>query len=268
MYSFTIKPISRLNGGSALKVAAYQNRGKLFDEREKTIYDFTHKTDLLYTNIFLPENAPLEFFDSQILWNEAEKMEKRYDARTGRAVIAALPNELTLEEQINLVEKFVTEAFIKYGMCADIAIHSGHRENELSANRHLDQVLPNNPHVHILLADRPVDRDGFCPKKNRDWNKKVLVRQWRKLWAEIQNREFEYKKLKVRVSHESLEVQQINREPTIHLGRKVMEMERRGKDTERRKINRNIEKQNKERQELERQYQLERTQEYEFKRSR
>jgi len=229
IYSFSIKPVSRLKGESIVKVAAYQSRGILYDEREEIQYDFTHKTDLLYTKIFLPFETPPEFFDRQTMWNAVDKAEKRLDARTGRAAIAALPNELTLEEQIRLVNEFVIEAFINQGICVDIAIHSGEKGNGI-----------NNPHVHILLTDRPIGRDGFCDKKNRDWNRKSYVCLWRELWAKAQNREFERKGLDVRVSYESLEVQQIDREPTKHLGRKVMEMKRRGKETDRNKENRAI----------------------------
>ena len=268
LYSFSVKPVSRLKGESAVKVAAYQSRGRLNDKREDALYDFTHKADLFHAEIFLPSTAPSIFLDRQTLWSEVDRVEKRYDARTGRAVIAALPNELTVEEQIKLVHEFVVEAFVNLGMCADVAIHSGRREDKAHKEDEPTKILPNNPHVHILLTDRPIDRDGFCAKKNRDWNKKAYVRQWRELWEKVQNREFERKGLDVRVRHESLEVQKIDREPTKHLGRKVAEMQRRGKETDRGDENRVIEARNKEREERKQQRQLIRKQDREFELSR
>lgn len=268
LYSFSVKSVSRLKGESIVKVASYQSRGKLHDEREDVIYDFTHKTDLAYTGIFLPPDAPTEFSNREILWNAVDKAEKRYDARTGRAIIAALQNELTLEAQIKTIREFVLEAFVKQGMCVDVAIHRGHREDHSRMEGEHTNISPNNPHVHILLTDRPIEQEGFCATKNRDWNKKEFIRQWRELWEKVQNKEFERKGLDVRVSHESLEVQGIDREPTKHLGRKTTEMKRRGKETSRDSENRAIKAQNKERENRKRQRRLEREQVREFELSR
>ena len=268
LYSFSVKAISRLKGESIVKVASYQSRGKMYDEREDATYDFTNKTDLAYTEIFLPQNAPIEFLDRQILWNVVDKAEQRYDARTGRAIIAALQNELTVDAQIKPIREFVIQAFVNQGMCADVAIHKGHRENESRIEGEHPKVFPNNPHLHILLTDRPIEQEGFCAKKNRDWNQKVYVRQWRDLWEKVQNKEFERKGLDVRVSHESLVVQGIDREPIKHLGRKTTEMKRRGKETNRDSENRAIEARNKDCENRKHQRRLEREQEREFELSR
>lgn len=268
LFSFSVKAISRLKGESIVKVASYQSRGKLYDERENITYDFTNRTDLAYTEIFLPPNAPTEFLDRQLLWNAVDKTEKRYDARTGRAIIAALQNELTLETQIKTIKEFVLEAFVKRGMCADVAIHRGHREDKTRMEGEHAQVSPNNPHLHILLTDRPIEQGEFCQKKNRDWNKKEFVLQWRELWEKVQNKELERNGLDVRVSHESLVVQGIDREPTKHLGRKTSEMKRRGKETNRDSDNRAIEARNKDCENRKHQRRLEREQEREFELSR
>ena len=268
LFSFSVKAISRLKGESIVKVASYQSRGKLYDERENITYDFTNRRDLAYTEIFLPPNAPTEFLDRQLLWNAVDKMEKRYDARTGRAIIAALQNELTLETQIKTIKEFVLEAFVKRGMCADVAIHRGHREDKTRMEGEHAKVPPNNPHFHILLTDRPIERGGFCATKNRGWNKKYLVRHWRELWEKVQNKEFERNGLDVRVSHESLEVQGLDREPTKHLGRKSTEMKRRGIETNRDSENRAIGDRNKELMNRKYQRQLEREEYRDFELSR
>lgn len=268
LFSFSVKAISRLKGESIVKVASYQSRGKLYDEREDVTYDFTNKADLAYTEIFLPANAPTEILDRQILWNAVDKAEQRYDARTGRSIIAALQNELPLDSQIKTIREFVIEAFLKHGMCVDVAIHRGQREDHSHMEGEHTKVSPNNPHVHILLTDRPIDQEGFYAKKNRAWNNKDLVHHWRELWEKIQNKEFERKGLAMRISHESLEVQGINRDPTKHLGRKTTEMKRRGKETNRDIENRTIEARNTKR--LNRKYQrrLEQEQDLDFELSR
>ena len=257
-----------MKGESIVKVASYQSRAKLYDEREDVNHDFTNKLDLVYTEIFLPPNAPNEFLDRQILWNAVDKAEKRYDARTGRSIIASLQNELPLESQLNTVREFVIEAFVKHGMSADVAIHRGHRTDSSRMEGEHAKFSPNNPHVHILLTDRPLEQERFSAKKNRAWNNRALVHHWRELWEKIQNKEFEHKGLATRISHESLEVQGINRDPTKHLGRKTIEMKRRGKEANRDSENRAIETLNKERVNHKYQRRLEQDQDHDFELSR
>lgn len=235
IYSLFVKPVSRLQGNSVVKIAAYQSRRKMYDERMDLIYDFTHKTDLMYQNVFLPTNAPIAFRESSILWNAAEQAENRYDGRTGRTLWCALPNELNLYENIEIVKNYV-ETFLSIGMCADVAIHLG---------LNLKNSEKSNPHLHLLLTDRPVDYNGFCPKKNREWNKRELIKIWRKELEVAINRAYERNKLPQRVSCESLEVQGEKREPTKRLSRSAIEMEQRGILTEQGNVNREIEVRNK-----------------------
>jgi hypothetical protein len=47
---------------------------------------------------------------------------------------------------------------------------------------------------------RYVSPDGFG-LKNTDWNKRDLVVEWRKSWADVNNRMFEQKGLDERISH-------------------------------------------------------------------
>lgn len=131
------------------------------------------------------------------------------------------------------------DSFISLGMCAIMAVHAGLNNNPAKSN----------PHAHALLTDRPVASDGFCVKKNRDWNRVEQLRKWRAAWAEAQNRAFQEKGMEVRVSHESLEVQGIDREPTLPLGRAATALERKGIQTERGNRNREIEAKQREREE-------------------
>ena len=166
----------------------------------------------------------------------------------------ALPIELSLNEHIKIVMEFAETTFIPQGICVYIAIHSGKRQNGI-----------NNPHVHILLIDRPVDRNGFCPKKNREWNDRKNISILRECWERTLNRAFERNGLDVRVSRESLEVQGIKREATKHLGRAVTEMEHRGVFTERGEEHRKIIERNR-LKELEKQMELDRKKSRELER--
>lgn len=224
IYGFNMMPISRLRGESVAKTAAYILRKNIADSYLGMTHYYAYEKDLLYSEILIPDNAPKDFLDLTMLLAAIDRAESRYDARTGRVVRLSLPNdkEFSDTERIELARSFVEEAFISLGMCAVLAIHEGRN----------DDPAKNNPHAHVLLTDRPVDSNGFSPKKNRDWNKVGQLHKWRAAWAEAQNRTFMEKGMEVRVSHESLKVQGIDREPTRPLGRAATALEKKGIQTE------------------------------------
>ena len=59
--------------------------------------------------------------------------------------------------------------------------------------------------------------EGFNPKKDREHDKRSYIEVWRRAWAEVQNRACERCHIEERVSHESLRVQGIAREPLRHV---------------------------------------------------
>lgn len=234
-------PISRLRGESVAKAAAYILRANIPDPYLGVTHYYAYLKDLLYSEILIPDNAPRDFLGLTTLVSAIENAEKRYDARIGRVVRLSLPNdkEFSDAERIELARSFVKETFVSQGMCAIMAIHEGRKEDPAK----------NNPHAHVLLTDRPVDSNGFCSKKDRSWNTVEQLRKWRAAWAEAQNRAFIEKGLEVRVSHESLEVQGIDREPTRPLGRAATALEKKGIQTEVGNRNREIVAQLKEKEE-------------------
>lgn len=220
-YHLEIKNISRGKGRCITSSMSYICGRKLYDCYNKESY-FHRRNDVLYWEIYQPHNAPAKFSDLQCLCNEINEAEKRYDSRTGREFIASLPNELSISELIEIVDEYIEEHFIKQGLCAVAAIHEGRNEYDPSKD---------NPHVHIIVSTRVVGPDGFSKMKDREHNKKVYVKIWREGWANIQNRAYERNGMKIRVSHESLEVQGIRREPTPHLSRIDWQKEERGELT-------------------------------------
>lgn len=102
-----------------------------------------------------------------------------------------------------------------------------------------------------MIPLRPLDECGFCVTKRqtRFMNHPSFLISLRESWAYLQNREFERRRLSVRVSHESLAAQGINREPTKHLGAATMALELRGVQTDRGDIYREIMQRNREREE-------------------
>lgn len=209
-YHLEIKVISRGKGRSVTRLANYISGKRLHDRyQDRTFYK--QREDLLYFNIFQPTNAPHEFYNLQYLCDAIEMAEHRYDARTGREFIGSLPNELPLRQQVNIVSVFIEKNFLHHDLCAIAAIHEGKNARDPSRS---------NPHVHIIVPTRTVGPDGFCPKKDREHDKREYILIWREQWALVQNRAYEREKLDIRVSHESLEMQGIyDRKPRRHLSR-------------------------------------------------
>lgn len=153
---------------SSLYLAAYNNRQRLTDELTGQTFDYTKKDDLYANGVILPDSAPEHFRDRSTLWNAAEKAEKRKDSQICRYFIVALPKELDGEQNEELLQQYIKKNFVKKGMCADYAIHD---------------VNSKNPHAHVMLTMREVNANGFCAKKNRNWNKKENLEIWRRSWA-------------------------------------------------------------------------------------
>jgi ATP-dependent exoDNAse (exonuclease V) alpha subunit len=165
------------------------------------------------------------------LWNAAEVAEKRKDSRVAREYEVALPHELTKAQRLELTREFSQEIANRFGCAVDFAIHKPHRSGD-----------ERNFHAHILTTTREVGTSGLGAKtdielKDSDRAKKGLgpakqeVSAIRERWAQISNEYLSLAGSNERVDHRSLEVQGIDREPTIHLGPAVNGMQRRGMDT-------------------------------------
>ena len=250
-YHFHTEIISRGHGKSATAVSAYISGEKLRDIYEGQIHDRSYRQDVVHKEILLPPKAPGELLDRQTLLNELNRAEKRNDAQMARYIDLALPKELSLSEQVALVRDFIQVNFTRYGLCADIGIHQG----KLDEDRKPTSIEPvsersDNCHAHIMLPLRPLDEHGFCSTKHqtRFMNRRSFLITLRESWANLQNREFERRRLSVRVSHESLAAQGIDCEPTKHLGAGAMAMELRGVRTDRGDLYREIIARNRERE--------------------
>ncbi|MDU5341398.1 MobQ family relaxase [Anaerococcus vaginalis] len=257
IYHLCIKIISRGKGKSAVASSAYRSGEMIKNEYDGIVHDFTRKGGIAYTEILLPQNAPQEFVNRSVLWNSVEKIEKSKNSQLTREIEIALPKELNREKQINLVREYVKENFVKVGMCADIALHD---KND------------GNPHCHILLTMRPLNKDKTWGAKSKkeyildengekvklkngnyktrkidtvDWNKQDKAEHWRKAWADITNKYLEENSIYDKVDHRSYQRQGIEQIPTIHLGVSASQMEKKGITIDRGNINREIKHQNK-----------------------
>ena len=147
-----IKIISRNKGRSAVAASAYISATRQENTWDGTTHDYTRKRHVVYTEVMLPEQAPPEYADRNVLWNSVEWSETKRDAQLARTVELALPAELTHKQNIALIRKFVQKTFVDKGMCADVAFHD---------------KGDGNPHVHIMLTMRALQEDGRWAPKSR-----------------------------------------------------------------------------------------------------
>ena len=242
-YHFHVQRVKRSAGKSVVAAAAYRAGEKLKDDYYGLIHDYSKK-EVIKSGIFLPSHAPPRLQDRETLWNEVEKVEKHPAAQLAYSFDFSLQNEFTMEENIELAERFIKEQFVDRGMICDYAIHNPHRDGNVP-----------NPHVHVLCPIRPLNKNGEWGNKRRrvyaldedgnrirdengdyvftgeyitDWDSPETLEKWRQAWAEYNNRLFEEKKLECRIDHRSFERQGIDQIPTIHEGPAVREMEKRG----------------------------------------
>ena len=258
-FHFNISIISRGKGKSAVASAAYISCEKLTNEWDGVTHDYHNKKGLEHKEIFLPENSPKEFLDRSILWNSVELNEKAINAQLARNFIIALPKELSLEENKDLIGEFIQENFVSKGMIADLAIHQGNDEGN------------GNIHAHIMTTVRPLNQDGTWGAKSKkeylldeqgkkilgkngkpktrkidltDWNNKENAEKWREHFATLCNQYLETAGEQKRVDHRSYKRQGKEEIPTIHLGASAGALERKGVETEKGNINREIKKHN------------------------
>ena len=196
IYHWNIGIVSRGKGKSAVAAAAYRSGEKLTNEWDGMTHDYTRKGGVVHTEIMLPPHAPPSFSDRSTLWNSVELYEKAGNAQLAREIDAALPIELSREEQIRLVREYCSSQFVSRGMCVDYAIHD---------------TDSGNPHCHIMLTMRPLDERGTWTAKSKKeydldengerirlpsgrykthkidltgWNDKDNTLLWRKAWAD------------------------------------------------------------------------------------
>ena len=240
---FDLVIVSRGNGGSAVGKAAYQSGEQLYSERDHETKTGKHVERIISAEIMLPEHVPRQFADRQVLWNSVEAAEKQWNAQLCRRLILALPRELSLEDNQQLLRQYCQEQFVSKGMIADVALHD---DND------------GNPHAHVLLTMRPMDENGkWLPKARKvydldengdrirlksgqwkshkerttDWDDPGNCEKWRHAWEVLQNRYLEQAGRTERVDLRSFARQGNDLIPTVHLGPEASAMERKGVHT-------------------------------------
>lgn len=267
IYYMTMSVMSGNKGQSAVAHSAYQSGDRLHDDADGLTKNYSRKERVVSTGIAVPANAPAWVTDRERLWNEVEAVEG-LRGQYARNWMFALPNELTPEQQQELVSAFIKREFTDRGMVADWAIHKADKGNEAD-----------NDHVHIMTTMRPFQQDGTWGQKSKtimvrdkrgksicigtdkngkkrykqkkvcstDWNQKQTLLNIRHGWATVTNRALEAAGYDERIDERSYSERGLDILPQVHLGHAAAGMERRGERSRLGDINRAVAELNAER---------------------
>lgn len=222
IYHQSVKVISRKAGRSATAAIAYRTASKITCLFTGQVFDYSKKKGVVYDEIFLPEGAGAWASDREILWNCAELAEKRKDATTAKEIVLALPSELNLKQQKELLSKYCKEIAKKDNCAIDAVIHEPNVQGD-----------DRNFHAHLMKTTRTPEAEGFSVQKiaserNQDFaNRQSHLKNQRKLWETFCNAALKEAGCSERVSCESLKNQGIDRTPQIHIGVDAVGFERR-----------------------------------------
>ena len=148
---------------SAVGLASYITRSVCENGVTGQVFDFEERVeDLRASGTVLPAKLrgrePEFARDVARLWSEAERAELigdgtrfRSGAQLAKTQVLALPNELSIEENIELVERWIERTWTDHGAVVTWAIHEPEKGET-------------NWHAHLLISTRELTEDGFGRK--------------------------------------------------------------------------------------------------------
>ncbi|WP_320196960.1 Ti-type conjugative transfer relaxase TraA [Agrobacterium rosae] len=245
IYHLSSKSVSRSGGRSAVAAIAYRTASLLVNERDGLVHDFTAKQGVDHCEIVLPDGIKSEWaLDRSTLWNAAEAAEKRCDARVAREFEIALPHELNNDDRLSLTRAFARDLANRYGTAVDFAIHVPQGKSDLR-----------NIHAHVMMTTRVVTPTGLGDKslieRENRWllennlpTSHMQMRDIRQAFAEHANRHLMRAGFDIRIDHRSHVDRGLSIEPTEHMGVHASQMQRRGLEVSRARIEKQAVKRN------------------------
>ncbi len=237
IYHCSMKPVARSGGRSAVAAVAYRTASRMLNERDGLVHDFTRKQGVVHSEIVLPDGVDVDWArDRSTLWNAVEFAEKRKDARVAREFEIALPHELSAAERLSLTRDFASDLANRYGAAVDFAIHQPGSEGDIR-----------NIHAHVLMTTRKVEPHGLGDKtlieRENKWllnhdqpTAQMQLRDIRQAWENHANRHLVRDGFDVWIDHRSHLERGLEIEPTEHMGVHASQIDRRGREVSRTRI--------------------------------
>lgn len=243
IYHLSTKPVKRSSGRSATASAAYRAGAEITDKRTGLTHDYTKRSGVVMTECFAMQGSDKVRLDRSQLWNAAEAAENRKDGRTAREVVINLPHELNEAQRSKLVDDFAQSLAKKYDCGVDYAIHLPDKQGD-----------QRNHHAHIMMTTREIDLEQGIQLGNKTplelSNRKLAelgkpktqeqITQMREAWAQMTNNHLKQYGIDASIDHRSHKERGLVAKPTIKLGWQASAMERRGIETDKGDLNREI----------------------------
>ncbi|MGO7767874.1 Ti-type conjugative transfer relaxase TraA [Rhizobium ruizarguesonis] len=229
IYHFSMKPIARSGGRSAVASAAYRAAVRLTNERDGLTHDFSNRQGVEHAEIVLPAGVRADWARKRsALWNAAERAEKRSDARLAREFEIALPHELSAEQRLALTRAFALHLANRYGAAVDFAIHRPGGGGDIR-----------NSHAHLMMTTRQLTKTGLGDKtlleRENRWllanhlpPSQLQLKDLRQAWEYLANTHLERVGLDIRIDNRSHLEAGITIEPTEHVGVHATQIDRQG----------------------------------------
>ncbi|MGO8171234.1 Ti-type conjugative transfer relaxase TraA [Rhizobium ruizarguesonis] len=229
IYHFSMKPIARSGGRSAVASAAYRAAERLTNERDGLTHDFSNRTGVEHAEIVLPAGSSAYWaMKRSALWNAAERAEKRSDARIAREFEIALPHELTPDQRLVLTRAFAEDLANRYGAAVDFAIHRPGGASDIR-----------NSHAHLMMTTREVTETGLGDKtlleRENRWllanhlpPSQLQLKDLRQAWEHLANRHLAMAGHDIRIDHRSHLEAGLTIAPTEHVGVHATQIDRQG----------------------------------------
>lgn len=210
IYHLHIDSYRRSRGRTAVGGAAYRRGLKAYCPVSGRRFNFRAKEEVSFSEFISAQNDPTDYTKLESLlqlYEAIERAEKHPRATLGREIEAALPHELNLPQQVELVREFVAEVRRRFGAeraFFDYSIHS----------------KENNAHAHIAMSEREqIAPFIFDKTKRRDWDGESFVSACREMWQTQTNSALERAEINQRVDCRSHADRGLKLLPALHEGK-------------------------------------------------
>lgn len=211
-YLYRVNILSKKSSHPLESIAGYCGEDQ-FDLYSNKTYKSTNSEKIVWNNIVTPtkEDSNLHFHLPEflkikskkselisnarnILWRQVDCREIRPDSQFARVFELSVPFFLNQEEAINLVHSFA-KVLVSEGMICDTSLHS-HTKKPMILNLFDKLKLINNQEPELEHSESHQDytaflmctlrkyENGIFENKNRDWNTKEKMKEWRYIWTE------------------------------------------------------------------------------------
>lgn len=208
-YLYRVNILSKKNNHPLDAIANYCGENQ-FDLYTNQTYKSNNSEKIVWNNILIPnkdENFDMfqqlpEFLKIKskkselisnarnILWRQVDRREIRPDSQFARLFELSIPFFLNQTEAISLLHSF-GKVLVNEGMICDASLHSHTKKptmlnlfQMISATENIDTEV-HQDYTGFLMTTLRSYENGIFENKNRDWNTKEKMKEWRYVWTEL-----------------------------------------------------------------------------------